>query len=447
MLPLRTISHCAAIMAARIAATLIVRAWGLRALSDDDYSRITIAQNFALHPRLDPTGTSWLPVPFWIHGTFMALFGRSLQVADVVSSAGACLAALLLYGAARWSGLSPRTSLAGAIAAAVLPVAAVTGAANVPELPVACCTAAALLLLRDRTAARSFGAAALLIPATLSRYEPWPAALAAAVLILWPSSRTRLPTRIGAALLAIAGPVLWIAWNAFAHGDPLHFHARVSAYRKAIGATAALGSYPLALAIELVPVAIVAVMLSVIWLKRRGPGLSSPARAWSGPLIAASFVLIALVAAEARGGAPTHHPERAVIALTIVAWFVAVDLLERATQRSRPSLWVAASAAILIIVSGVRLHSVLPGYGVDRSAEIEAGRWIATNVAPGDRVLIEPSDYGYFAIMASSGRPEMLSVTRTLDPRKKDEPAVIPPDARWLAVKEDGVWRVSKTSN
>jgi len=441
MLPVRTISHCVMIVAARIAASVIVRAWGLRALSDDDFSRITIAQSFALHPRLDPTGTSWLPVPFWIHGTAMALFGRSLLVADLVTMVGACLASLLLYGAARWSGLSPRVSLAGAFAAAVLPVAAITGAVNVPELPVACCTAAALILLRDRTTARCFAAAALLMPATLSRYEPWPAALAAAVLILLPSSRIVLQKRIGAALIAIAGPVLWIAWNAHAHGDPLHFHARVSAYRQALGVTAAIGSYPLALAIELAPIVIVAIVALVMWM-RRGPDLPSPARSWSGPLIAASFVLIALVAAEARGGAPTHHPERAVLAIAFVAWFATVDLVDRAATRLRPAVWVASAATLLVIVSGVRLRAMLPAYGVDRSQEIEAGRWIAVHVPPGDRVLIEPSDYGYFAIMAASGRPEMLSVTRTLDPRKKDEPVTIPPDAKWIAVKEEAGWKV-----
>lgn len=471
MPPVRTLAHCAAILVARIAATLIVRAWGLRALSDDDFSRVTIAQNFALHPRLDPTGTSWLPAPFWIQGGLLALFGRSLAVADLLSSAGACLAALLLYAAARWSGLSPRVSLVGALAAAVVPVAAVTGAANVPELPVACCTAAALILLRERTPARSLGAAALLLPATLSRYEPWPAALAAAVLVLVPTPRVNLRTRITAALIALAGPALWIAWNAHAHADPLHFHARVSAYRTAVGATAALGSYPLALALELVPVAIAAIVALVIWRaasdtgnRRRlpmppddtpqgAPGKRNLAHEtekdslpvqhprWSGPLAAAAFVLIALVAAEARGGAPTHHPERAVLAITIVAWVAAVDLLDRTAARLRPTAWLAGAAVLLVIVSGLRLRSLLPGYGVDRSAEIATGRWIAEHVPSADRVMIEPSDYGYFAIMAASGRPETMSVTRTLDPRKKDEPS-LDSGARWIVRKEQGQWRV-----
>ena len=120
--------------------------------------------------------------------------------------------------------------------------------------------------------------------------------------------------------------------------------------------------------------------------------------------------------------------------------FDAIELIERATNPLRPSLWVAGSAAVLVIVSGVRLHAMLPDYGVDRSPELSLGRQIAERVPPGERVAIEPSDYGYFAIMAASGRPEMLTVTRSLDPRKKDEPRVMPPDAKWIAVKQNGAW-------
>jgi hypothetical protein len=33
-------------------------------VSDDDYARVVIAQRLSL--ALDPSGTSWLPFPFWL---------------------------------------------------------------------------------------------------------------------------------------------------------------------------------------------------------------------------------------------------------------------------------------------------------------------------------------------------------------------------------------------
>ncbi len=43
-----------------------VRRCGFEQVSDDDYARTVIAQLFAHSPRWDPSGTSWLPLPFWI---------------------------------------------------------------------------------------------------------------------------------------------------------------------------------------------------------------------------------------------------------------------------------------------------------------------------------------------------------------------------------------------
>ena len=60
---------------------MLVLALGFDHVSDDDYARVTIAQSFAHAPRLDPSGTSWLPFPFWALGSVMAVFGRSLEVA------------------------------------------------------------------------------------------------------------------------------------------------------------------------------------------------------------------------------------------------------------------------------------------------------------------------------------------------------------------------------
>ena len=55
---------------------------GFRALSDDDYARVVIAQSFAHAPSLDPSGSSWLPLPFWLYGTILGLAGRALEAIE-----------------------------------------------------------------------------------------------------------------------------------------------------------------------------------------------------------------------------------------------------------------------------------------------------------------------------------------------------------------------------
>ena len=67
-----------------VVAKSLAMAWvlhvGFRQVSDDDYARAVIAEQFAHAPALDPSGTSWLPFPFWLHGGLMMIFGRSLWV-------------------------------------------------------------------------------------------------------------------------------------------------------------------------------------------------------------------------------------------------------------------------------------------------------------------------------------------------------------------------------
>jgi hypothetical protein len=54
------------LLKAAIGAWLLAR--GFSHVSDDDYARTVIAEQFAHAPRLDPSGTSWLPLPFWVAG-------------------------------------------------------------------------------------------------------------------------------------------------------------------------------------------------------------------------------------------------------------------------------------------------------------------------------------------------------------------------------------------
>src|SRR5215468_7516678 len=86
----------------KAAVSALVLASGFRAVSDDDFARVVIAEQWAHAPRLDPSGTSWLPLPFWVTGAALLGLGRSLLVARGVSLLLGVGAALAVYVGARW---------------------------------------------------------------------------------------------------------------------------------------------------------------------------------------------------------------------------------------------------------------------------------------------------------------------------------------------------------
>jgi len=124
-----------------------VASLGFRVVSDDDFARVVIAQRFAAAPRLDPTGTSWLPLPFWMNGAAMKLFGSSLEVARVLAVVSASLAGALVAGVAVAAGLRVRRAIAASIVAAAMPWAMQLAVATVPEVPASACAAAGAIAL------------------------------------------------------------------------------------------------------------------------------------------------------------------------------------------------------------------------------------------------------------------------------------------------------------
>jgi hypothetical protein len=227
---------------ARLAVSWVAWETGFRALSDDDYARVTIAQRFAEHPKLDPSGTSWLPFPSWVMGAVMKLLDPSLDVVRAMSSALAIGATWLLFAAGRVWGFTERQAFAAALVATVLPVVTVLGSATVPELPTAALSAFALVAVTapsDR-ARRSIWSPPLLagvamVAATLSRYEAWPVAIVVSVFAVLrrEDDAAKSPEgdnapgetvkwrRAAASALPLLGPAGWIVHNRFAHGDGL----------------------------------------------------------------------------------------------------------------------------------------------------------------------------------------------------------------------------------
>lgn len=419
----RDARYPAAVALAKIGASAALIAGGFRAVSDDDFARVVIAEQWAHAPRWDASGTSWLPFPFWVNGAVMLAFGRSLTTARVAAAVLGVGAALLVYLAARWLGLGRRAAAAGAVVAAIFPWSARLGVATVPELP----TAALLLLAAASLAGhdprrRLLGGAALLA-ATLSRYEAWPVAAVFAALCLADAARARRPAGLLPALLALLGPAAWIAWNRAAHGDALHFLARVAAYKQALGGAEAgaagrLWAYPWAMVREEPEIAVLLVASAIVLGLRAGrPALRAALAPYARPAAILVAQIVALSLAMIKDGAPTHHPERAVLAALLLLALAAGALASRLGGG-----WLALPLAAALLAAGLVRPRVSRERFADREDQAAIGRAAAALSRPGEKVLLEVEDYGYLAVIAGLGRPEDALPERSIDPRLPPAP-------------------------
>jgi len=400
---------------ALIGATVL--ATGFRAVSDDDYARVVLAQSFAHAPRLDPTGTSWLPFPFWLTGGAMRLVGdTSLGCARVVAFAVGLASSALILLAARLLVVERRAVLVGALAASLFPWSARLGVATVPELPTA-----ALALFAVATLAASSGklrvvGGAALLAASLSRYEPWSLAGAFVFMQLFPgrlSAPTSLRARLVSAVLALAGPLAWILHNALAHGEALHFLARVSAYKRALGGEDPLAAlaYPLALVREEPELWLLG---GLTWIML--PRAEFAAR-WRGPVVSLVAMVGALSLAALRGGAPTHHNGRAILVVWLALAVAVGARLAGAPWSPGRSRTLVVAASLASVALGVAI--LRPWYArLDSMSAREAEARIGAAAARVDGpVLLEVRDFGFFAVQAGSGAPWRLLPDREIDPR------------------------------
>ncbi len=406
------------VLLAKAAVGAVVLGTGFRAVSDDDYARVVLAQSWAHEPKLDPTGTSWLPFPFWWTGAVMRLSGdTSLGCARAVAFVTGLASAVLILAAARLLVADRRAALVGALVASSFPWSARLGVATVPELPTAALALVAVASLASSSGGLRVAGGAALLAATWSRYEPWSLAVGFVLAQLAPgktSSPTSARARLVSSALALFGPVAWVVHNALAHGEALHFLARVSAYKRAVGGDDALAAfaYPLALIREEPELWLVGA--ACVLVKRREPNEGR----WRGPVLALAFMVVALSLAALRGGAPTHHNGRAILvvwlalAVAVGARFHAIVL---APTRARVALLAATLAslplgALILRPWYARLDSMSA-----RTAEERIGA-LAAQVA--DPVLLEARDFGFFAVQAGSGAPWRFVVDRTIDPRE-----------------------------
>jgi hypothetical protein len=427
----------AVFIGALVAARLAIDAWVLHAgfshVSDDDYARTVIAEQFAHAPCLDPSGTSWLPFPFWITGAAMAVLGRTLEAARAVAVVLGAVAVAAPYAAMRAAGVSPRASFAACAVAVALPWNAWLGVATVPDGWTGALLAAGAIAM-SAPRARPWAAAALAM-AALSRYEAWPACAAFVVACVSARRMERWSRRdVLAAAIAVAGPLLWMAWNAHAHGSPFHFVARVTAFRRAVGAAAVpwldkLSAYPLALVSETpeaagLGVAGAAGMVMFPEIRRR----------WAWPAATAMAVLAFLVAGDLGDGAPTHHPARALgslwwILLGLGADALAVafaDLGARGIRIGIALLGACATVAWAASLGGRWARS--PGSSEWERRDAQVAEGLSLRARGVSSVEITPCQFEHFALLAAWGAPERASVRpRTQAPVGPGCPAITEP--------------------
>jgi hypothetical protein len=407
----------AAVLAlAKVAVSLWVLRLGFSHVSDDDFARTVIAQTFAAAPKLDPSGTSWLPLPFWLTGGAMMVLGRSIAVARGVAIALGALSAGGVYLSARDAQVARLPAVVGTLLGLALPWSAWLGAATVPEVLAANLAAAGLVgLLRSDGPRPVHGV--LLGLATLCRYEPWTLALGFAVASTVGGIRRR-PRALHAfapALLALTGMVLWMAWNAHAHDGPLHFFDRVAKFRRASES----GDAPWVTKVLVYPAAFVrgspeltlgaAVLVGIAALR-------SELRRRTGPLLGVMvFAFAALVYGNVRDGAPTHHAERPMLPLFVLVAMLLCDALARAVANraeSRRGLvrvlgMVTAGAAIVSYAGRYRDY---PGTG-DAARDPQLARGAALRSAA--HLTVEPCAYEHFALIAAYGAPERVTTLPT----------------------------------
>jgi hypothetical protein len=449
----------------RLGVTAGVVMYGVIALSDDDYARVTIAQRFAAQALLDPSGTSWLPFPFWLMGIVMKILDASIDVARLVTAVLSIAATWLLFAAGRAWGFSYRRAMLAAAVATITPAVALLGSVTVPELPTAALAVFALVTAtapdrngspdregapgRDKPAYRApLLAAGAMFAATLSRYEAWPIAAAVAFMVWRRQDGDRTWKRVAFAALPLLGPALWIAHNRIAHGDAFSFLRRVSSYRAALGPGQGSGALTYVVGLvggsPAVMLAFVLLTLTSLRLPDREAARRNLARFRDWGLCAA-LLLAFLLAGQLAGGAPTHHPERALLFVWLLAALAVVDLAAFVRARAvRSQAWLGIAVAVLLALD---YRNTFSDVGVRRDNEERVGQQLRALVPRGERVFAATNDYGYFAIMAAFGRPGDV-VVDSQDPRLKSNTTLLRDP--WNAVvrlrAENASWLVAPST-
>lgn len=407
----------------KLLVSALVLARGFRAISDDDYARIVIAQRFAEAPALDPSGTSWLPLPFWLYGIAFSVAGPSLAVARGVALLLGALAALLVWAAASSLGANRAGALLAGLLAAALPHSAWLGAATVPEALSAALTAFGVAAATSENTRRRLAGGLALGAACWCRYEAWSVTAAIAAWTMVCAVRRRDAKHFAPAAIALAPIAFWLVNGALRHGDALFFWKRVTGYKQALGGASELGLAlrPLVDLVQKEPHLCLALALALLLVTLRAPRVRPLPR--PALLVWAALVLLgSLMLGEASGGAPTHHPERALLPL----WYLGTAALgtvfgeltrPAAARRASPGGLVRSpyTHVAALVLAACLLRASAPSGFVDRAHALDIGARARALGAPA--LLIDSEDYAYLAVTAAFGRPNHAVPFDDHDPR------------------------------
>jgi hypothetical protein len=340
------------------AAVLVLRGLGFEGISHDDAARSLLAVDFAAAPRVDATGSSWLPAHTWLLGTSLrALRPTQLWALSLAAGVASCVAVVLCArsaGARGWA-------LVGAAALPTLWPWSVAAAAapGVPELVCVALVLWALGALGRQSVGGDLCAGLLLALACGHRYEAW---WATAGVLLWLTQARAWGrvARVGA--VALAAPWLWVLLDHHRSGTWLDFARRVRSFRASEGPLPAWWLRALAppwLLLWEAPWAAVGGLWAAGTQRRSEPGT------W-----AAAAVLAGLLLGELHGAGPTHHPERTLL---LPVWLL-TPTVAQALGRLRGA-WGAAALA-LALAWGAYPLSLARVSSVDPAAP-RAGRAVA----------------------------------------------------------------------
>jgi hypothetical protein len=360
----------------------------------------------------------------------MLLAGRTLAVARAVAVVLGAATVAAPYVAMRAIGVRRAAAVAATGIAMALPWNAWLGVATVPEAWSGALVGAAVVAM-GRPDARPWAAAALLA-GSLSRYEAWPACVVMAGLCTWRAPRDGHWRRdVACAVVAAAGPVAWTAWNAAAHGNPLHFVTRVATFRQTIGAADVpladkLLGYPRALVTGSPEVAVLAVLglAGLAWT----PALRVR---WTYAAATVLTTVAVLIWGDVHDGAPTHHAARALVAI----WWVLVAMGVDTAATYAASLAAKRLAAGCAAVVGLVWCASLPARWADSPGrsplerrEPQIARGLAMKAAGVAHADVVPCSFEHFALLAAWGQPERATVAqRTGESPDADCPRVTTP--------------------
>lgn len=370
----------------------------------------------------------------------MRLLGPSLEVAELLGLLQGVAATLLIYAAARAIGQPRSTAFLAAAVATLFSHSALLGALSVPEALTAalivfagCLFGSAGLGAEHGSRLRLLVAGFALLVASASRYEAWPVAGLFSASSFFIALERRSRTAGLACALALLGPCVWMLHGVLRHGDPLFFAERVTAYGRALAPPA-----PFLERLLLFPIAVVREEPELLALvvggvvASRGIDVLRRAVARLRMLLAALLLLLGfLVAGALLGGSPTHHPERALLAVWFGICLLLAETWTEALKKQGPRTLVTGALSLALAIGLLAFReSPLSGDAVfDRRNEIAIGRAAAKTVPAGAHLLIDTPDFGYFAVIAAFERPLNAEPFDDHDPRTPRRPAFDSPEA------------------